>query len=83
MNANEAGEVGESAPRDRLRDAAIETFARLGLGATVRQLASDAGVTAGLVTHHFGSKDALRQACDDEEMCIRDSRERPRRRFRR
>lgn len=66
MNANQADDASESAPRDRLRDAAIETFARLGLGATVRQLASDAGVTAGLVTHHFGSKDALRQACDDE-----------------
>lgn len=56
----------EPTPRDRLRDAAIECFARRGLGATVRQIAADAGVTAGLVTHHFGSRHALRDACDDE-----------------
>ena len=56
----------ETTARDRLRDAAIETFARLGLRATVREIAADAGVTAGLVTHHFGSRDALRAACDAE-----------------
>ena len=56
----------ETTARDRLRDAAIETFARRGLRATLREIAADAGVTAGLVTHHFGSRDALRAACDDE-----------------
>jgi AcrR family transcriptional regulator len=31
----------------------------------VRAIAADAGVSPGLVIHHFGSKDALRAACDD------------------
>lgn len=33
--------------------------------ATVRAIAGDAGVSPGLVLHHFGSKDGLRAACDD------------------
>jgi AcrR family transcriptional regulator len=31
---------------------------------TVRQIATQAGVSPGLVLHHFGSKDGLRDACD-------------------
>jgi AcrR family transcriptional regulator len=31
----------------------------------LRAIAADAGVTAGLVVHHFGSKDGLRRACDE------------------
>jgi len=56
----------ERTARDRLRDAAVDCFAAQGFGATVRDIAAHAGVTAGLITHHFGSKDALRAACDDE-----------------
>jgi AcrR family transcriptional regulator len=52
--------------RARIRDSAIECFAALGFAATVRQIAAHAGVSAGLITHHFGSKEALRQACDTE-----------------
>jgi AcrR family transcriptional regulator len=33
--------------------------------ATIREIARTAGVSPGLVRHHFGSKDALRQACDE------------------
>src|SRR5919199_2606793 len=51
--------------RARIRDAAIERFGREGFGASVRALAADAGVSPGLVIHHFGSKDGLRQACDE------------------
>ncbi|WP_261164764.1 TetR family transcriptional regulator [Microbacterium sp. Marseille-Q6965] len=51
-------------PRARIRDAAIARFARDGFGASVRQIAEDAGVSPALVIHHFGSKAALRQACD-------------------
>lgn len=50
--------------RARLRDAAIECFAREGFGASVRAIAARAGVSAGLVRHHFGSKDELRAECD-------------------
>lgn len=51
--------------RARIRDAAIARFAEDGVAATsVRTIAAAAGVSAGLVLHHFGSKDGLRVACD-------------------
>jgi AcrR family transcriptional regulator len=50
----------------RIRDAAIECFAKHGIGdTTARKVAEIAGVSAGLVMHHFGSMDGLRAACDD------------------
>jgi AcrR family transcriptional regulator len=55
--------------RARIRDAALEQFAEHGFdGATIRGIAEAAGVSPGLVQHHFGSKEALRQACDDAVM---------------
>ena len=49
----------------RIRDAAIRCFADSGIaGTTVRAIAREAEVSPGLVMHHFGSKDRLRQACD-------------------
>ena len=33
--------------------------------ATVRAIARSAGVSPGLLRHHYGSKEALRRACDD------------------
>jgi AcrR family transcriptional regulator len=52
--------------RARIRDAAISRFAADGVAATsVRAIAAEAGVSPGLVIHHFGSKDALRHACDE------------------
>jgi AcrR family transcriptional regulator len=51
--------------RARIRDAAIRLFAERGIdGTTVRDIAAKAGVSPGLLRHHFGSKEALRQACD-------------------
>lgn len=51
--------------RARIRDAALAQFAEHGTkGATIRGIAAAAGVSPGLVQHHFGSKDALREACD-------------------
>jgi AcrR family transcriptional regulator len=49
----------------RIRDAAIEQFGQHGFGVGVRAIADAAGVSAGLVIHHFGSKDGLLTACDD------------------
>lgn len=49
----------------RIRDAAIQQFGEHGFGTGVRAIAAAAGVSAGLVIHHFGSKDGLRKACDD------------------
>lgn len=50
--------------RARLRDAAIECFAAHGFNESLRTIAARAGVSAGLVRHHFGSKEQLRAECD-------------------
>jgi AcrR family transcriptional regulator len=51
--------------RARIRDAALRLFAERGIdGASIRDIAKDAGVSGGLVRHHFGSKEGLRDACD-------------------
>jgi AcrR family transcriptional regulator len=55
--------------RARIRDAAIELFTERGLaGATIRDIALQAGVSSGLLRHHFGSKEGLRDACDEYAM---------------
>jgi len=55
----------------RIRDTAIECFAEGGVaGTTIRTIASAAGVSPGLVIHHFGSKDKLREACDQQVASI-------------
>jgi AcrR family transcriptional regulator len=55
--------------RARIRDSAIALFAERGIGsATIRDIAQAAGVSSGLVRHHFGSKDGLRRACDEYAM---------------
>ncbi|WP_040866475.1 TetR/AcrR family transcriptional regulator [Nocardia exalbida] len=48
----------------RIRDTAIEVFGEHGFQVGVRKIAAAAGVSPGLVNHHFGSKDGLRAACD-------------------
>lgn len=59
-----------AAPDDRtaravIRDEALRLFSAHGpAGVTVRQVAAAAGVSPGLVIHHFGSKDGLRAAVD-------------------
>lgn len=51
--------------RARIRDAALARFPADGFGGTtIRAVAADAGVSPGLVVHHFGSKEGLREACD-------------------
>ncbi|HEX8866859.1 MAG TPA: TetR family transcriptional regulator [Lentzea sp.] len=51
--------------RARIRDVALARFGVDGVaGTSVRAVAADAGVSAALVLHHFGSKDGLREACD-------------------
>jgi AcrR family transcriptional regulator len=50
--------------RARIRDAAVLRFARSGFAASVRSIAADAGVSAALVIHHFGSKEELHAVCD-------------------
>ncbi|GGL51216.1 TetR/AcrR family transcriptional regulator [Planomonospora parontospora] len=52
--------------RARIRDAAMALFAEQGVKATtIRGIAEAAKVSPGLVQHHFGTKEALRHACDE------------------
>ncbi|MFB4279607.1 TetR/AcrR family transcriptional regulator [Nonomuraea sp. MTCD27] len=52
--------------RARIRDAAIQHFGELGYErASLRGIAETAGVSPGLVRHHFGTKQGLREACDE------------------
>lgn len=53
--------------RARLREAALRLFAERGFEATsTRAVAAAAGLSPALVIHHFGSKDGLRAAVDEE-----------------
>ncbi|WKG04887.1 TetR/AcrR family transcriptional regulator [Mycolicibacterium sp. HK-90] len=75
MSATKTAKVGPGRPagvdsgdtRQRVIDAACRCFAQLGYGpATNNQIAEMAGVTAGSVYYHFGTKDKLFAAvCDD------------------
>lgn len=56
----------DTTARARIRDNAVLLFGRDGYRATsVRDVATLSGVSAGLVIHHFGSKEGLRRECDD------------------
>jgi AcrR family transcriptional regulator len=59
------GAADDRKARERIRDAAVVRFATSGFGASVRAIATDAGVSPALVIHHFGSKDKLHAACDE------------------
>ncbi|MFE3444592.1 TetR family transcriptional regulator [Nocardia sp. NPDC059180] len=59
------GSASDLSTRARIRDAAIAVFGEQGFGVGVRAIAAAAGVSPGLVNHHFGSKDGLREECDD------------------
>ena len=51
--------------RARIREAAVQEFGEQGFErATIRGIAERAGVSSGLLRHHFGSKQDLRDACD-------------------
>ena len=56
---------GDLTARASIRNAALRLFAERGADAvTVREIAKQAGVSPGLVVHHFGSKDGLRAEVD-------------------
>ncbi len=51
--------------RERILLAAIRLFGERGFaGASVRDIAAEAGVSLGLIRHHFGSKQGVREALD-------------------
>lgn len=52
--------------RARIRNAALELYALRGEDkVSMRTVAAEAGVTIGLIQHHFGTKDGLGEAVDD------------------
>ncbi len=54
-----------------MRDEALRLFAERGPeSVTVRQIAGAAGVSPGLVVHHFGSKEGLRQEVDRHVLAV-------------
>lgn len=62
---------GEPSRLERILNAALKTFAVHGTEATsLRMIAAAAGVSLGLVQHHFGTKANLVQAVDDHVMAV-------------
>lgn len=58
--------IEDLSTRARIRDAAMAEFGEKGFkGATMKSIAATAGVSVGLVQHHFGTKNGLRTACDE------------------
>jgi AcrR family transcriptional regulator len=56
---------------ERIRDAALEGFARNGVkGTSIRDVAAAARVSPGLVQHYFPSKEALRAAVDEHVTAV-------------
>lgn len=53
---------------ERILRAALQRFAADGLSAPLRRVAEDAGVSAGLIIHHFGSRENLLRLCDERAL---------------
>ena len=61
-----SGTAEDPTARTRIRDAALIHFGEEGYErATIRTIALTAGVSHGMLRHHFGSKVSLRTACDN------------------
>ncbi|GAA1629592.1 TetR/AcrR family transcriptional regulator [Georgenia ruanii] len=75
MRSAKASTPADLTARARIRDAAIRRFAADGMAAPLRAVAADAGVSPGLILHHFGSRAGLRAACDEHVLAeIRESK---------
>jgi len=65
VHAAKSTEKGD-ATRERLLEAALFLFGERGFeGASVRDIAAEAGVSQGLIRFHFGSKEGLRRVIDE------------------
>ncbi|MBF6278397.1 MULTISPECIES: TetR/AcrR family transcriptional regulator [Nocardia] len=57
---------GDLTGKARIRNTALDLYAAKGEdGTSMRAIAQAAGVTVGLLVHHFGTKDSIRDAVDD------------------
>jgi AcrR family transcriptional regulator len=64
-NARQVADDEDLTTYARIRNAALELFATRGATrTTIREVAGAAGVSPGLVQHHFGTKAGLREAVD-------------------
>jgi AcrR family transcriptional regulator len=70
LTVRSAGADDDRTARARIRDAAVHTFGTTGFDASVRAVAAAAGVSPGLVIHHFGSKERLRATCDEHVLAV-------------
>ena len=58
--------VDSKSGKDRILLCAMELFGERGFdGVTTRDIATKADVSIGLINHHYGSKEGLRQAVDE------------------
>lgn len=65
MRSTKRDRMDDLTARARIRDAALRLFGESGYrGTSIRDVAREAGVSGGLVQHHFGTKEGLRDACD-------------------
>ena len=65
-SAQSSSSSNDRTAKARIRDGAIECVANHGLAeTTARKVATAAGVSPGLVMHHFGSMEGLLVACDE------------------
>jgi len=65
LNVSSIIDDGDLTGRASIRNAALRLFADRGPDAvTVREIATQAGVSPALIVHHFGSKDGLRAEVD-------------------
>jgi AcrR family transcriptional regulator len=62
--------TSDDSTRVRVRAAAVAVFGRDGLGASLRSIAADAGLTAGRIVQLFGSKEELRRECDEHVFAV-------------
>lgn len=66
-----SGSRSEQSRQDRILDAAMEVFSQQSTAeATLQMIADSAGVSVGLVQHHYGSKDGLIAAVDAHAMAV-------------
>lgn len=66
MNSQQEEGSDDRAGSIRIRDAAIALFGAKGVaGTSLKSIATHAGVSQGLVIHHYGSKRGLHRACDE------------------
>jgi AcrR family transcriptional regulator len=69
--ANVPVRTSDLSAQARIRNAALEGFAERGVAATsIREVAAAAGVSPGLVQHHFGTKDGLRAAVNEYVIAV-------------